>query len=96
MPRVLTVKRPSASGSSSNLGPRAYKAVWNVTIVPNKDFVVYFRAGKLEVPNVIKGTHPDFANDHVMLVNFVPELNRLDARDSQQRLESNANSYLAH
>ena len=56
-----------------------YKAVWDTNFVPNKNFVIYYRPESLETANLVVNEHPDYPNDYVMLVNFVPQLNNLES-----------------
>ncbi len=67
---------------------RIHRTVWNVTIVPNKDFIVYFSPEKIEDLGAIYATHPDDQNDHVLLVNFIPPLNNVDKKKAQKFLET--------
>ena len=66
---------------------KLYKAVWNSTVELNKNFVVYFRPDKMESPSTILATHPDYPNDHVLLINFIPQLHsQLDPLQTQELL----------
>jgi hypothetical protein len=67
--------KPEMSQVAVGTNSSIYKAFWNMTIVPNKDFIVYFRPQTLEVPSTILATHPTYPNDHVLLFNFIPEFN---------------------
>jgi len=73
---------------------KVYRAVWNVLIVPNKDFIVYFSPEKIEDLGVIYATHPDDQNDHVLLVNFIPPLNNVDKKKAQKFLEASEDGLL--
>jgi len=85
---------------SHNLEPvlsessKIYKAIWNVTVVPNKNFVVYFRSDKIEHPSTILATHPNHTDDHVMLINFIPQLNNLDVKEAQKSLDQGQEGFL--
>jgi len=85
---------------SHNLKPelsensKIYKAIWNVTVVPNKNFVVYFRSDKIEHPSTILATHPNYTDDHVLLVNFIPQLNKLDVNEAQKSLDMGEEGFL--
>lgn len=73
---------------------RIYKAIWNVTVVPNKNFVVYFRPEKIEEPSTIIASHPSDPNDKVLLVNFLPQLNKIDVAQAQKTLSEEEEGFL--
>ena len=79
--------KPRLSESPSGFRSKVYKATWDLTLVPNKDFIVYFRPQKIQTPDTIFATHPTLPNNHVMLINFIPELNSLDMATVYQKLE---------
>ena len=56
-----------------------YSAVWDTNFVPNKNFIIYYQPESLETANLVVNEHPDYPNDYVMLVNFVPQLNNLES-----------------
>jgi len=74
---------PATLSADSNI----YKAVWDITIIPNKNFVVYFRSDKIFEPSTILASHPSYSNDQVLLVNFLPNLNKLDTIQAQKTLD---------
>jgi len=67
-----------------------YKAVWNATITPDKDFIVYFGPENLQKPQFILAAHPRDPQDHVLLLNSIPE-GRLTAQDAQKIFENYTN-----
>jgi len=86
--------KPELSEQSSGSSSKIYKAVWNATIVPNKDFVVYFGPEKLEKPETILATSPQDPNNHVLLVNFLPDLNTIETKVARNLLETSSDGVL--
>jgi len=89
------INNPSHSIKPELSNGSLYKAIWNVTITPNKNFVVYFRADSLEQPSTILAVHPSYPDDHVFLINFVPQLNKLDALKAEKFLFRGEEGFLA-
>jgi len=86
--------KPELSEVPAGSNSKIYKAIWNVTVVPDKNFVVYFRSDKIEQPSIIQATHPNYTDDHVLLINFVPQLNKLDTAKAQKFLEKGEEGFL--
>ena len=80
--------KPELSEQPSGFRSKIYKAVWNATVTPNKDFVVHFGPEKLEKPETILASNPREPNNHVLLVNFIPDLTTVQPKVAHQLLET--------
>ena len=86
--------KPELSEVSSGASSKIYKAIWSSAVVPNKDFVVYFRTQNTHAPSTILAEHSQYANDYVLLMSFLPELNTLGLDTVQQKIETGDEGFL--
>jgi len=86
--------QPNLTDIKNGWNSRIYKATWNLTTTPNKNFVVYFKPEKIESPTKILASHPTYPNDTVLLINFVPQLNDFDTFTAEKTLEKGEEGFL--
>jgi len=67
---------------------RVYKAFWYAKIDTSRDFIVYFRPEKMQDPRFILAAHPTYKEDYMLLLDFVPELNKVDLKKAQSGLSN--------
>jgi len=80
---------PNISEEHAN-SKNIYKAVWNATIAPDQDFIIYFGPKNLQKPQFILAAHPQSPQDHVLLLNSIPKW-RLTAQHAQKMFENYTN-----
>ena len=93
------------SNPSHNLEPKmyeetsksvnnVYKAVWNATLTPDKNFAIYFKPENIQDVGTILAKHETYPNDYALLVNFVSELNTLKYSTLKEALQDVKEGFL--
>ncbi len=72
----------------NSTNPNIYKAIWNVTIPTDKDFIVYFAPEGFGELEFFSATHPENPNDHAFLFHAVPDMRYFDHSFAQNALEN--------
>ncbi len=82
--------KPEFSFYMSGNNVRTDKIIWQGKTDTSKDFVLYFRSKKMQDPRVLLAAHPEFPEDYVLLLNFVPNLNNVDLKTAQNMLATDS------